>query len=115
MSAWKTVRTSLCNAAIEVDQYAMSLSPRTHGFAVAEFLGLDGQSRERFLTALEHDHPERTSTLRSKPLSKATMGWDASQTVIYEKYCAALMHSFGYSEDEDYFADKISPHGFLIV
>lgn len=115
MSAWKTVRTSLCNAAIEVDQYAMSLSPRTHGFAVAEFLGLDGQSRERFLTALEHDHPERTSTLRSKPLSKATMGWDASQTVIYEKYCAALIHSFGYSEDEDYFADKISPHGFLIV
>lgn len=115
MSAWRTVRTSLSKAAIEVDQYAMSLSPRTHGIAVADFLSLRGQSRERFLTALEHDHPERTSTLQPKPLSKATMGWDASQTAIYENYCAGLMHSFGYSDDEEYFSDKIKPNSTLIV
>jgi hypothetical protein len=115
MGAWLGVRSQLSGVAVEIDQKFLSEEPEVVSKRLAQFLSLTKREETLLSQALRYDRPQRTSPTRTEVCDISQMGWGEVEHGYYDKYCGAIMQSFGYSKDTFYYLSNSSADGFVYV
>jgi len=115
MGAWAEVRSQLGGVAVEIDQKFLSEEPEVVSKRLAQFLSLTKREETLLSQALRYDHPQRTSPTRKEVCDISQMGWDEVEHNYFEKHCAEIMQTFGYSKNSSYYLSGSTADGFVYV
>jgi hypothetical protein len=104
MGSWRTVRATLGDAALEIEQLEIATDPASVVDRLATFLELSGTHAARLTRTLSVERPERTADRFGGVLDLDGMDWSTDAKLIFEDMCTLEMNAYGYSVDMKYYA-----------
>jgi hypothetical protein len=102
MSAWRTVRETVPDRFLEIDQRTMLDDPGSTAARVGRLLDLEPAEVEAFAAVLRRERPEATVSSASIVGDVSDLGWSAEQIEMFRRVCGAEMDAYGYTYDAQY-------------
>ena len=102
MSDWRTVRSSISERFIELEQRSMLADPSGTARQVAELLCLDEIEAEALRTELATVRTEVTDAAAHVVNDAAETGWSAEMIARFRAICGPEMEAYGYTFDGRY-------------
>jgi hypothetical protein len=102
MSEWRSVRGTIPNRFIEIDQRSLLFDAGSTAARVGQFLDLNAAEIEAFRGVLGRVRPEATGRPEDIVSDPSELGWSAEQIEIFQRVCGAEMDAYGYTYDEEY-------------
>lgn len=87
---------------IEVEQREMAITPQKVVNEVSQFVGLNGQKKQKLYNALSGERPEQSSAIDSAAKSINDFGWTKDQITLFRSVCTQEMELQSYTFDEHY-------------
>jgi hypothetical protein len=105
MTAWLAVREKLGDAALEIEHRQLVLDADAVASLIANFLQLPDAAAARFRRYLNKSRPEQTDDNFGATYSFDHLELNENEARQMTALCDPLMHAFGYSYGESYFAN----------
>jgi hypothetical protein len=102
MSGWRTVRESVPNRFVELDQRAVLDDAGSTAARVGLLLDLEPAEVESFAAVLSRERPEMTDPSASIVADLSELGWSTEQIETFRSVCGAEMDAYGYTYDAQY-------------
>ena len=102
MSGWRTVRESVPDRFLEIEQRTMLDDAGSTAARVGRLLDLEPAEVEAFAAALRRERPEVTDPSASIVADLSELGWSAEQIEMFRGICGAEMDAYGYTYDGQY-------------
>jgi hypothetical protein len=102
MSEWRSVRTSIPERFIELEQRTLLGDPAGVAARVGGFLALDGAEIAALTTRLGSLRTEVTDPSARTITDISNTGWSEEMVEIFRAVCGAEMAAYGYTWDERY-------------
>jgi len=106
LAAWLSVRGTLGDTAIEVDQMDLARRGDEVAAAIARFLDMPAPFAEAFRAALAADHPEQTSEAFGEAATLDSLNLSAADRPQFMATCDPIMEAYGYSYDGSYYRNR---------
>jgi hypothetical protein len=98
MEAWLSVRASLADSSIELDQATVALQPDLAADELATLLSLPPIERKRIEHLLATERVQQTGNATAGPTPLHEMGWRPDWVEAFRQICGPMMTAFGYVE-----------------
>jgi hypothetical protein len=102
MSGWRSVRETVPDRFIEIDQRSMLDDPGLAANRVGRLLDLEPAETEAFAAVLRRERPEASSSPADIVHDISELGWSAEQVEMFRSICGAEMDAYGYTYDAQY-------------
>jgi hypothetical protein len=102
MSEWRSVRETVPDRFIEIDQRSLVLDTGATAARVGQFLALNATQIEAFRAVLGRVRPEATGAPEHIVSDPSELGWSGEQMETFQRVCGAEMDAYGYTYDSQY-------------
>jgi hypothetical protein len=102
MSEWRSVRETVPDRFIEIDQRSLLLDAGSTAARVGRLLDLDAAEIQAFRAVLGRVRPEATGPPEAIVSDLSELGWSSEQIEIFQRVCGTEMDAYGYTYDAQY-------------
>jgi hypothetical protein len=102
MSIWRTVRDSVPNRFIELDQRTLQEDPEGSAACVGGLLSLSAHEIEVFTAVLRRERPQMTDPSATIFNDVSELGWAPERIEMFRDLCDGEMEAYGYTYDSRY-------------